>query len=175
MIYANLFRRILAYILDCLIAFSILVIPQMTVYLVTGGDWFRRLQTSLQVEGWILLTISLPVWVYFSLFESSKSGATLGKRMLHIRVVNLNGNPPEFWQVFLRTIVKLLPWELTHISLMFPQPFWSSANPSRFPVGLYFVYGLLILYIAVPLFTRCRQSLDDLIARTLVINQKGSL
>jgi hypothetical protein len=85
MTYANIFRRIIAYSFDCLIAFSVLVIP---------------------------------------------------------------------------------------LSLMFPQPLWNSANPSKFPIGLYFVYGLLIVYIAVALFAKRKQSLDDLVARTLVINRK---
>jgi|WetSurMetagenome_2_1015567.scaffolds.fasta_scaffold521968_1 uncharacterized RDD family membrane protein YckC len=173
MTHATVFKRIIAYSFDCLIAFSVLVIPQIIIFLVTGGAWFTSLKTSTQIESWILLTISIPVWLYFSIFESSKSGAAFGKKLFHLRVCNYQQEKLKFGQAFLRTIIKLLPWELTHISLMFPEPLWNSAIPSRFPTGLYLVYSLLILYIAIPFFNKRKQSLDDMIARTFVIYQKG--
>ena len=53
-------------------------------WLVAGGDYVLA-------YGWIFLTISLPMWLYFILFESGPREATPGKALLGPRVTDLAG------------------------------------------------------------------------------------
>ncbi len=160
--------RIGAYLIDYLLLFTALVMPQFVLSAITGGFPFNLLKTGPQIELWVLLTLSLPAWLYFSLLESSARGATLGKRLLRLRVVSLSADRISFGRALLRTAVKLLPWELTHLSVLLPTPLLDPAAPPRTPYGLIAVYGLLGIYLAAVLVEKNRRSVDDLIAGTII-------
>jgi uncharacterized RDD family membrane protein YckC len=117
------------------------------------------------------LSVSLPVWLYFSLLESSAVQATLGKRLLGLRVLRLRGGRLSRGQALARTALKLLPWELTHVTLLLPTPIWADPQ-AGFRPGLIVVYGLLAAYLAAAVLTPRRQTLPDLAAGTVVIETK---
>ncbi len=50
--------------------------------------------------------------LYFALMECSARQATLGKRVLGLRVVTVEGGQPSRVRCLARATVKLLPWEL---------------------------------------------------------------
>ena len=166
-IYAGVWRRISAYVLDCALLGSALALPQLLVFTLAGRS--VDLQTGLQVELWVFVTISLPCWLYFSLAEHSPRQATLGKRWLGMRVTSVAGTRITFGQAILRTVVKLLPWELTHLTVLLPTPMWSPDSPAGFRSGLVAVYALLGLYVAATFLNRRRQSIDDWVARTVIV------
>ena len=107
-------RRIGAYVIDVTLAAVILVGAQFLLSRITNGFPFNLLTTGLRIETWVILTVSLPTWLYFAYFESSEHQATLGKRLLKLRVTDTNQQPIGFWRAFIRTLIKLIPWELTH-------------------------------------------------------------
>ena len=167
-VYASIWRRIVAYLVDYVISFAVLIPLQYLVSIVTRGFPYNLFKTGLQIELWILLTVSLPVWLYFIFSEQSTHQATFGKRLLRVRVTRVSGERMSFAQAVLRTAIKLLPWELTHLSLMLPVPMWWDPTPNL-RVGIVIAYVLVGVYVLVMLLNRRRQSVHDMIAQTVVV------
>lgn len=162
-------RRGTAYALDCgLLAVG--VVTSQAALRAALGARMPALSTGPQIETWVLLTVSLPVWTYFSLLESSLQQATPAKRLLGLRVTTSTGARPGFIRALSRTALKLLPWELTHLTLMLPTPIWSAANAELRP-GLFLVYGLLAAYLLCTALTPRGQAPHDLVAGTLVVKK----
>jgi uncharacterized RDD family membrane protein YckC len=173
---APISRRILAYLIDSLLAFLVFVLAaQLLVFvplrhLVIGSeDWFR---SGWNTQVYTLLTISLPTWLYFALSEISPWGATLGKRLLNLRTVTKSTQEKmTLLQSLARTLVKLLPWEMAHLANNLPVPMWYDPDPG-FRIAFLFAPILVSVYIALALLTKERQSLHDLAARTVVLHYK---
>jgi hypothetical protein len=68
----------------------------------------------------------------------------------------------------LRTVIILLPWELTHLTVNLPTTMFFEPEP-QFRFGFLVVFALLVVYPALVLLTRRHQSLHDLIAKTVVL------
>ena len=123
------------------------------------------------LEIYTLLTISLPTWLYFAWSEQSKWQATLGKRVFGLIVTDTQGERMGFGRALLRTVIKLLPWELSHLTVNLPTSMMFDPDP-QFRFGFLVVFALLVLYPALILFTHRHQSLHDLIAKTIVLYGK---
>ena len=82
-------------------------------------------------------------WCYFNIFEWIWNGQTPGKRLLHLRVIKVDGSPVSGIDVLLRNL--------------------SRPIDTLGPMGL---IGLLMIFV-----TRKAQRLGDLMARTLVIHE----
>jgi len=110
--------------------------------------------------------------------EHSAQQATVGKRLMGLRVTDTAGKHIGFGQAVLRTVVKLLPWESAHLIANLPTSMWIdpqsgkfswNVSVSEFRYNLFtVVYILLGLYFAVMVLTHRRQSVHDLIAGTVV-------
>lgn len=170
--YAGIVRRTGAYLLDCVVMFVAFVVLQSFILLplrtlLLGSDvWMKTGGFSL--EAYTLATISLPTWLYFALSESSVRQATIGKRITSLIVTDIGGNRIGFGRAMLRTVIKLLPWELAHLTVNLPTSMWFEPEP-EFRFGLLVVFALLVVYPALVLLTRRHQSLHDLIAKTVVV------
>jgi len=68
-----------------------------------------------QLVGFLLLT--LPVALYFVFLEKSPQGATLGKRMLGLRVLVDAPDGHVGKAVLIRNVLKFLPWEIAHFGV----------------------------------------------------------
>lgn len=164
--YAGIARRMAAYIADiCILATGVMA-TQLGLQAATNGFPFNQFKTGQQIEAWILATVSLPSWLYFILQERSHAQATLGKRLLGLRVTDLQGKRIGLGRATLRTAVKFFPWELTHLSLMLPVPIWWDKQPGVRP-GLIAADILLVVYLGAVLLTPRKQSIDDLVAGTV--------
>jgi uncharacterized RDD family membrane protein YckC len=99
--------------------------------------------------------------IYLVIFHY-KYGATLGKMMLNIKIINLEGNNINFKQAFLRSSVPIV------ISLLAMPPI-----AHLFPIKLY--YLLTISWYLLDLFIffidKERRALHDFIAGTIVVNK----
>ena len=169
---AYLIRRAGAYFIDCIIAFSIsmlfiqwMILSQVRTFVGIDDQWF---QDSINMELYVLLTISLPVWLYFSIMESSGRKATYGKSLMKLVVIKSEGDEKiSFTQSFPRTILKLLPWEMAHLGIIFPSPLYYSDTPNIriltiIGIVLFFIYFLSIVW------DRQSQSLYDKLIKTEV-------
>jgi uncharacterized RDD family membrane protein YckC len=165
-----LLRRGAAYALD-VAGLAVLVPLTQGLWRWATARWLPTPSGGLEIEAWVLLSVSLPVWLYFVLLESSARQATPGKRLLGLRVERLGGGRPSRGQALARTALKLLPWELTHVTLLLPTPIWTDPR-AGFRLGFVIVYGLLAAYVASAALTPRRQALPDLVAGTVVIETK---
>jgi len=96
-------KRLLAFAIDHLIILAYASIL-LGIGLLIGQGQLKLTPYTGQMIGFFTLT--LPVFLYFSLTENSKSKASLGKKYLKIRVKKGNA--------FYRNFLKLLPWEVAH-------------------------------------------------------------
>ena len=145
-----LIPRSAAYFVDFLVALGFLEITQQLLFTPLGEalgvseNWFR---SGINTQLFTLVTVSIPVWLYFSLMDASKWQATLGKLLLKLEVVRT----PEktrinFPRSFLRTLVKVLPWEIALLTNNLPEPLWVATDPG-FRIGFALVGVLFVLYI----------------------------
>ena len=165
--YGGLILRLGAYAIDCTLAFAVLVTPQIVLSLITGGASSGWLRTGPQLEAWVLSTVTLPVWLYFILSEKSTHQATIGKRLLGLYVTDVAGYRIGFRRAFLRTAVKMIPWELTHLALFFPTPIMFDES-AGFRPALALVYLLMAIYLAAVFISPRNRSVHDFAAGTIV-------
>jgi len=71
-------------------------------------------------------SMTLPVILYFSFCEASAWQASIGKRVLSLRVVGDKRDRLPFSRVLIRNLVKFAPWELGH--LVAQQALFSSSS-----------------------------------------------
>ncbi|MFG1731044.1 RDD family protein [Paenibacillus sp. 843] len=107
-------KRLVAYWLDIILIALILIFLQLLMYKTTSGFPFDYLHEGIEIEIWVLLSMSLPVWTYFITFEMYKQ-QTIGKRLLRLIVMDKEGSKINFYQALCRSFIRLLPWELTHV------------------------------------------------------------
>jgi uncharacterized RDD family membrane protein YckC len=105
------------------VAFVILLIP---LFILTGaGAALSRIGSDEDINdnvgaflgiGFVLGFIGIIIvvsWLYYALSESSSWQATLGKKMLHLKVTDMTGQPISFGRAsgrfFARIVTKLIP------------------------------------------------------------------
>lgn len=171
--YANPFRRLLAYWIDITLLYAVLLGLQFGFVALTNGavnNWIAVRQNGLLTWGWIFLTVSFPMWLYFILNESSPRQATLGKLLLGLKVTDLEGNRLTVTATAWRTVCKLAFFEIGHLSFLFPAPLFDEPDPS-FRIGFVILIALMIVYFVLTLITPRHQSLHDLVVKTLVMRK----
>jgi uncharacterized RDD family membrane protein YckC len=172
--YSVLVHRLAAYLVDILVLFAAILITQFGLEVLTGGWALRWLTSGLRIQGWVWLSVSLPTYLYFALSESSVRRATPGKRLLGLQVTDLAGKRIGFGRALLRTIVKLIPWEVTHLSLFLPTPIFLDGQGGFLP-GLITANVLIVVYLAVVVITAGQRGIHDLVVGTMVLPRVASL
>lgn len=103
---AHLGDRMLAFLLDTfiIIVYAILmgILLAMLDVQVTGRDSWT-----------VQLLLTLPIFLYYLLFEAFNNGKTIGKSALKIRVVMLDGSKPSFYSYFIRWVMRLIDVSLS--------------------------------------------------------------
>ncbi|HKV00948.1 MAG TPA: RDD family protein [Ktedonobacteraceae bacterium] len=172
---ANLRLRFAAFLLDYLIiaAYIILLIAvSVSLGLSPLRQIFKALfsnPNSGELSAFLLLV--LPVILYFALFECSAWQATWGKRKLGLWVTDIHGTRLSFVRSLVRSLLKFLPWELTHACLWrIPGwPFASKTPPPIITVGLVLVWIIVGAYVISLLTSKTHQTLYDRIAGSYVV------
>lgn len=118
------------------------------------------------------VTLTLPVGLYFAVAEGV-FGATVGKRLLGLRVTNSRGARLSPGRSLLRSTVKFLPWELGHTAVHC-LVFWTAApEPLSAPqlafLTLFYALSLgLAASFLLSLFVGSRRPLYDRVAGSRV-------
>jgi uncharacterized RDD family membrane protein YckC len=130
--YAGFWLRFVAFLIDgvvALVAFVILLIP---LFILTGaGAVLSKIGSDEDISdnvgaalgfGFVLGFIGIILvvsWLYYALSESSAWQATLGKKMLSLKVTDMSGQPISFGRAsgrfFARIITKLIPLGIGYI------------------------------------------------------------
>ncbi len=142
---ANVGSRTLAILADIAFCGLVLFIVYSFSFLLSrdlATDWITRFGAN-AMEIVLLLFIFGFQWVYFNLFEWLWNGQTPGKRLLHLRVIKVDGTPVTWTDVLLRNI--------------------SRPIDTFGPMAL---IGLLMIFVS-----RKAQRVGDLMAQTLVIHE----
>ena len=117
------------------------------------------------------LFLVLPVVLYFALFECSSWQATWGKRKMGLLVTNIHGKRLSLARSLLRSLLKFVPWELTH-ACIWRIPGWPLA-PKVFPpiivAGLVLVWVIVGVYVLSLFISKTHQTLYDLLAGARVV------
>lgn len=116
------------------------------------------------------LLVTLPVTLYFAISESSTRQASWGKQWVGLKVTDYNGERISFWRSFARTLLKFVPWELSH-TLIWEMSFSPQADSLLINLGFGLVYALVGLNIVNIIRTKKHQTIYDLIAGTYVVQQ----
>ncbi|WP_162789598.1 RDD family protein [Altererythrobacter sp. ZODW24] len=107
-------RRVLAFVADYLvIACLVAVITAAAFALGDPAGPPADFAGKLRGHAIGFATLTLPVWLYFTLMEGGKRGATLGKRLQGYRV---DGG---MFACAKRNLVRFLPWELAHAAIWY--------------------------------------------------------
>jgi len=168
--------RVLASFVDYLVILGwmlVLAVFTALLWLLTGEiyNWLQLGPAGAQLLGFLVLVLPLGIYLYLS--EASPAAATLGKRRMQLRVVNRRtGEQASKVQILLRTVIKLLPWEIAHFSV------WNfvaiaATGSTEFPSWLYavaiFADLLPLLYLLLVAFEAEGRAPHDLIAGTKVV------
>jgi len=104
--YAGFWLRWIAYVIDSAIVGALPLI----VALIIAPIFFAssRAVAILGVIFFIVPTAGTVGWLYYSLMESSAYQATLGKRLLGLKVTTLKGDPVSFGRASARFFAKIL-------------------------------------------------------------------
>lgn len=159
-------RRLAAYWLDFVLLAAVLIGGQWLLNVLTSGFPFRLLEKGYQIELWVLASMSLPVWLYFILCEKYRR-QTISKRLFRLKVVSTRGAELGIGQAVARTFIKLLPWELTHLIILIPDPWWGMEEPENL-AWIYIPNLLMVVYIVVLFASKGTKGVHDYFSNTTV-------
>ncbi len=153
-------KRLFAYLVD----FAILLIY---LYAVKYLLYNTLNMPDGKYVGFDILIISLPMFLYSLLTELLLNGQTLGKKLMRIRVISLDGGEPTFGQFLLRWITKFFEWP-------FLFGYIASSVISIFVYAIYTgFFGIAVVIII--LVTKKNQRLGDIAAGTAIVDTKTAL
>jgi uncharacterized RDD family membrane protein YckC len=166
-----LIRRAAAYFTDILLLFAVLAPVGYLARMAAG--WPGAAPTGFEVWVASAVNFSVPAWAYFALSDRSPRGATIGKRLLRVRVSRHGIGQVGGLRALARTAVKLLPWETAHVSAFALSAGADGLAPAQV-VGLTAANGLAVAYFVAVCLTRGRRSVHDYVVATEVVNATGS-
>jgi uncharacterized RDD family membrane protein YckC len=173
--YAGFAKRLKAFGFDyllivgyiILLAGATLTVIKISGYLGFSLDWPEN---PVLADLLAFVTLVLPVILYFTLQESSPQKATWGKSKAGICVVNADGGMLTRKQAFVRSLVKMVPWQIGHTCLF--QVLAVTPVPPAVTVGYVLLYILVGIYVATALISKKHRTPYDLIAGSYVIVKK---
>ena len=155
--YASLWLRLIAATIDIIL---LLILFKFIKFLLPWGFF------------WEFLISPYYIWFYFAFFQSSNLQATLGMKMLRLKIVDENQEKIGFW----RASVCLFSFGIFIIPTLFllshrqfqklieELPFFDDTTLYLLIVSFVTVIGVLIIH-----YTKRKQGLHNFISRTLVI------
>lgn len=103
--YAGFWRRFVAFLID----YTLLIISYTLIFILFFMLYSDPSQNTLpEIPNWVSLLALLITWFYFTLMESSKSQATIGKWIIGLKVTDSEGNRISFGKASVRFFSKIL-------------------------------------------------------------------
>lgn len=166
---ASFLLRFKAFLIDYIFIFFYLVILFIfNVFLFPSlQGFFNSSLIVAQFTG--ILMVTLPVSLYFIISDSRIGGQSFGKRKIGIQVVRNNGEAVSLLHATFRTVLKFLPWELTHFLVYRLVDIGEGEIPYTYYWIGGLIYTLMFVYIMTAIFTKRKQSLYDIVTKTQVI------
>ena len=110
--------------------------------------------------------------LYFTLQENSRSQASLGKRVLKLKVTDQALSPATLGQLLVRNLLKFLPWEIAHFGVhqVIYYNRQSAESPARIWIALILAQVLALIYLVGIFLSRDHRALYELCSGTRVVN-----
>jgi uncharacterized RDD family membrane protein YckC len=178
-IYGNFWYRFVAVIIDVIIIGIAAFIFGIPLGMIFGGDLVQLQMASSAVSLLVYL-------MYGSILESSGMQGTIGKKVLNLKVTNIEGDALNFSEALVRNLVKywsnillvivpyvsdikpFVPESAVEPSVIFLKMYGSPYMIMTLTIGLVSTIGFLIAA-----FTPRRQALHDIVAKTAVLTTKS--
>lgn len=157
---AEFHKRLLAYIID----FTLLIIFLYSMKYMLYDELAMNLDEH---AGLNILIISLPMLLYSLLSELWMNGQTIGKKIMSIRVISLEGGEPTLGQYLLRWMTKFFEWPFFFGYIAFSN---TNVLAYCFITGLFGIAVVIIISVSPK-----NQRLGDMAAGTVVVNTKSAL
>lgn len=159
-----------------LIAWAMDMVVQV-VYLIIAFRFLKWLTTTMDASAdnnynqWaITLVLLLPFLVYHFVCEILMNGQSIGKKLLHLRVVHERGGRPGFGAFIIRWLIRTSDYMLLTILLYAPYALMFGAK-------FFYAVGASILLLLTDIIlvnsSKKSQRLGDMLAHTLVISTRG--
>lgn len=167
--HASFLLRLKAFLLDYLLILVYLAILFIIALFLMPSIRLLFQNSLIQAQMFGFLLITLPVSLYFIITDSRIGKQSFGKNRAKIRVLNQKGEPASVLQMTIRTIIKFLPWELSHFLAYRLVDLGDASVPFPYTLLGVLIYTLMFSYILTALFTKKKQSLYDIISKTQVV------
>ena len=159
---AGTHKRLFAYIID----FTIILLFFLSMkYFYYGGFNLKDTDTLQSHVGLDILTISLPMLLYSLICEVFMNGQTVGKKLLNIRIISLDGGEPSLSQYIIRWMFKAFEWPF-----FFGYTYFSFDSISGYILITGFLGLVVLIIIAV---SKKNQRLGDIAANTVLVNTQS--
>ena len=156
---APVFKRILAYMADLTLLIIYFFIAKNFLYRNLLNDSKEAYQSMIGIH---ILLISIPMLLYSLLAENFMNGQTIGKKLMKIRVLSLEGGQPTTSQYIIRWMMKVFEWPFLFGTVLF-----RSELISGYILTTCFLGVVVVIIISS---TKLNQRLGDLAANTVVVN-----
>lgn len=160
---AEIPKRVFAYSIDFILLLAYFISMKYLYY----GGFKAGKQLLLSHVGIDIITISAPMLLYSLLAEIILHGQTVGKKIMGIRVVSLEGGEPTLGQYLVRWMFKAYEWPF-----MFGYTFFSKESIFLYVFITFFLGITVVIIIAL---TKKSQRLGDVAANTVVVNTRSNL
>ncbi|WP_439131034.1 RDD family protein [Polaribacter sp.] len=166
---ANVFERLLAFVIDNVIKFAYL-------YFTIEILGFALFEENDAGDPWTIRAIGvlffLPVTFYSLYSEILMDGQTLGKKILKIKVINEDGFKPSITDYIIRWFLRIIDFNL--FTLLFVYIASLGLNNQESLLTAIFIFGKMVGFLLI-LFTNKSQRFGDIIANTVVISIKDTV
>lgn len=143
-------RRLAAFAVDYVALGVYIGLLWLTAYLLGRAGFFQEVEmTPGRGQALGLVTLTIPVILYFALWDSSRKEATPGKRLLGLRVVSMDRSRLPLGRSLVRSALKFAPWEAAHF-VLWRIPGWPgevAELPVPTTVGFVAVWLIVALYL----------------------------
>lgn len=166
---ANVGQRLLAFGVDNILKFAYLY------FVITFFD-FSLFKAAFSNDGWTLkaidILIFLPITFYSLYSEILLEGQTVGKKLLKIKVVNIEGFKPSITDYIMRWFLRIVDFNLFMLLFVYAASLGLEGNEAF--LWTLFLFGKMVGFLLI-LFTNKNQRFGDVIANTVVIYTKDTV
>lgn len=160
-------RRLLAFCIDIAVQICYFIVVSKILSEVKGQ--FNTWEEDSAFNSWALGLISLvPIFLYHLVLEVTTNGQSLGKKLTHIRVVNINGGKASFSQFVIRWLMRVSDmWMLIILFMLF----FVIAGVRDYETIMIVLFGMgfLITDVIMVVASKKSQRIGDILANTILI------
>ncbi len=169
---AGLIRRAIAFGIDWYIGGVLIAIPIMSLYqIVKPNDVYVM---NLQNFSWLQAVLGaacclLVALAYYVYVPYKTNGQTLGKMIMKIRIVAIDGNKLTFKKLLRRQLLGIILVEGSLYSvtpLLWQAIFYNSAQACQIITWIY--YGITIISIIIAIIFKSHRAIHDYLGSTIV-------